>query len=614
MMASLKESLAGPGYVILNAIRVINIVVFLDMVAAHVVMLVKINLLTPFFFFQAVSHAVAIGISIFLLVSELPFFRGYFDRHWPSLGEDSGFVSLAFAMLILGVGTLGDLNTPATSQEELGMTFWRIIISAGILALIVSVINVIANFAFADRDIGVSARHVRVYGAVAPHKVASRTGSQRSFQLSYKREETLPSYNSPSPVRRSSTASMPRIPIKISPPLHPMRMASNAGYAPSSKYSRDSSGQNIQSILLILGPIVLPRIINFIRYTRVALTQRPQPRPLPPGASRALNVLFLSTLVFLILSHPSNPYSPSPSIFSLTRSRINTPLDTIFARLARLREPYGVLTQADELLRSKLVSKEARRIYLRYGEKALTQCRFCKLDNATTFALFYYPLNSLVPHLLHMAVVGITTSATFAGREAARWRSRFTLAGLLLAALDTYVVFMYDPVKSGSEAVRASIEVPPPLFQRLAVVRPLALAIFDVVLAGFIYVTATNRWFFTPPSQADEVDRVVSASLASLTGASAKLHAASVTRNAVVRDKVLKDRDDAYWQTVVAMDGEGGSKVPSGVWEEEEVVRAMSRAMAGQGGVDLARLGVSAAEYVNGVTAGLERGRVQESS
>ncbi|KAL3480039.1 hypothetical protein BJX99DRAFT_254924 [Aspergillus californicus] len=358
-----------------------------------------------------------------------------------------------------------------------------------------------------------------------------------------------------------------------------------------------SSGA-IQSLALILAPIVLPRIINLVRYIRVAITQRPSPRPLPPAASRALNVLFCSVVVFLILSSPSNPFAPSPSVFSLTRSRINTPVDMIFTRLARLRDPYGVLTKADELLRAKLVSKEARKIYLRFGEKALTQCQFCKLDNVNSYALFYYPLNSMVPHLFHLAIVGIATSSTFAGREASMWRNRFTIASLFLAAVDTYIVFMYDPIKSGSAAVRDGVEVPSAVFQRMAILRPLVLAVFDVVLAGFIYVSATNRWFFTPPSQADEVDRIVAASLASLSGASSKLHATSVTRNAVVRDKVLKDRDDEYWRTVVAMGGEG---------EEEEVVRAMSRALAGQGGVDLARLAVNAAEYVNGVTGGLDK-------
>lgn len=63
MMVKLRESLAGPGYVILNAIRVINVIVFLDMIAACVVMLVKINMLNGFFFFQAVTHAVVALIS-----------------------------------------------------------------------------------------------------------------------------------------------------------------------------------------------------------------------------------------------------------------------------------------------------------------------------------------------------------------------------------------------------------------------------------------------------------------------------------------------------------------------------------------------------------------------
>jgi hypothetical protein len=62
-MASLKESLAGPGFVILNAIRVFNIIVFLDIIAASIVMIVKISLLSSFFFFQAVSHVMAAGIS-----------------------------------------------------------------------------------------------------------------------------------------------------------------------------------------------------------------------------------------------------------------------------------------------------------------------------------------------------------------------------------------------------------------------------------------------------------------------------------------------------------------------------------------------------------------------
>lgn len=85
-----------------------------------------------------------IMMTVILIISELPFFRGYFDHNWPLLGQDSGFITLALAMLILGVCILGDLNTEATSQESLGTSFWQIVLSAGILAMVMSAINLVA--------------------------------------------------------------------------------------------------------------------------------------------------------------------------------------------------------------------------------------------------------------------------------------------------------------------------------------------------------------------------------------------------------------------------------------------------------------------------------------
>ncbi|KAJ6094730.1 hypothetical protein N7467_002243 [Penicillium canescens] len=238
MMNRLRESLAGPGYVILNAIRVLNIIAFLDIIAASVVMLVKINMLNSFFFFEAVTHAVVAIVSIFLIISELPILRAYFDDHWPMFGQDAGFYTLAGIMMILGVSTLGNLNTKAMTQETIGMAFWRIIISAGVLAMVVSVLNVLASFLFSDYKAGVSARHVRAYGAVAPQKVMSRTSSHRTLHLSMKREETLPSYTRSNPVKRATQRFTGRFPLKISKPMNPTLVAEND--AASSKYSRDS--------------------------------------------------------------------------------------------------------------------------------------------------------------------------------------------------------------------------------------------------------------------------------------------------------------------------------------------------------------------------------------
>jgi hypothetical protein len=70
--------------------------------------------------------------------------QNYFDHHWPMFGQKSGFYSLAGIMMILGVSTLGNLNSKAMTQEVIGMPFWRIVTSAGILAMVVSVLNVLA--------------------------------------------------------------------------------------------------------------------------------------------------------------------------------------------------------------------------------------------------------------------------------------------------------------------------------------------------------------------------------------------------------------------------------------------------------------------------------------
>ncbi|KAJ5714971.1 uncharacterized protein N7483_012152 [Penicillium malachiteum] len=371
----------------------------------------------------------------------------------------------------------------------------------------------------------------------------------------------------------------------------------------------------IKSLLIFFGPILLPRLIGAYRAYRVSIATRPPLRPIPAGANQALNLLFGSIVLFLILSLPFNPHAPGPNVFTLTRSRLNTPTDVIFHRLSRLR-PDNLLTDADTLLQTKLTSLGARKVYLTFGADALTSCQFCSFDNLNTYFLYYLPSNILLPHLLHFLILGLATSAPFGGKESGHWRTKFTLAGLALAALDIWVVFSYDAVQSASPDVRAGKVPPTGLYIYMALLRPLAFTICDSVCAMIIYLSSTNRFFFKPPSPVEQLDQAVSAALAAATGANSKLHAANVARNAVVRDKGLKLRDDLYWQAVAAAESPNGgagdpSSGPGGavlnnIWEEEEVARAMSRAMAGQGGVDLAQLGMNANDFVRGVTEGLD--------
>lgn len=162
MLNKLRSSLAGPGYVILNVIRAINIIVFLDTIAACAVILVKIKTTNGFFFFEAVTHAIVALISsksicnfwfakkrtdpytVALILSELPILRSYVTRNLPTFGDEAGFISLAVVMMIIGVSTLGNLNASSMSQKELGSTFWRIVLSAGILGMVMSLVNLVA--------------------------------------------------------------------------------------------------------------------------------------------------------------------------------------------------------------------------------------------------------------------------------------------------------------------------------------------------------------------------------------------------------------------------------------------------------------------------------------
>lgn len=81
---------------------------------------------------------------MFLFISELSLFKTYFANNWPLLSPQSGFVFLGMAMVVLGLNILANLNKEATSQENLGLPLWRIVIASGCLSMIVGASNIVA--------------------------------------------------------------------------------------------------------------------------------------------------------------------------------------------------------------------------------------------------------------------------------------------------------------------------------------------------------------------------------------------------------------------------------------------------------------------------------------
>ncbi|KAL9604960.1 MAG: hypothetical protein Q9219_000148 [cf. Caloplaca sp. 3 TL-2023] len=202
-MPFFKKPLAGPGYIVLNIIRAMNIISLLAVVIASFSMLVKTFIVSKFFFFDAVSHVVTAFLSMFLILTETSLFRSYFARNWPLLSPTHGFLTLGILMIILGVSVLGNLNKEATSQASLGTSYWRIVIASGILVLILGVANIFASYIFRQKKLGVTARQVRAYGAVASQKlplpVTSSSGSPSLYRVDTKhrpmqlaRSDTVP--------------------------------------------------------------------------------------------------------------------------------------------------------------------------------------------------------------------------------------------------------------------------------------------------------------------------------------------------------------------------------------------------------------------------------------
>ncbi|KAJ4331878.1 hypothetical protein N0V87_008815 [Didymella glomerata] len=161
------EHLAGPGFIILNVQRGLNIIALASVVASSIVMLVKTFIVSKFFFFDATSHVITAVVGIFLIVSECSLFRRFFARNWPLLSPAHGFVTLGCAMMVLGLNMLGNMNKEATSQKTLSLPFWRLLVASGILAIVIGFFNVVASYIFCDRARGITARSVRSRGAIA---------------------------------------------------------------------------------------------------------------------------------------------------------------------------------------------------------------------------------------------------------------------------------------------------------------------------------------------------------------------------------------------------------------------------------------------------------------
>jgi hypothetical protein len=298
------------------------------------------------------------------------------------------------------------------------------------------------------------------------------------------------------------------------------------------------------------------------------------------------------------------------NIFLLTNSRLASPTDVLFNRLATLRQGQA-LTALDEQLRERLSSNTMRKLYLRFGPTTIVDCPFCIPSDPSTYLLYHFPRNVVQPHLLNFGILGLATSATIAGVDASTWRFYALAGALFIAAFDAWYTSTYDPV------IDANMPSPAGLFWVLAVLRPLTLSGYDALVAFVVYASATNRFLlFSGPTRDSKIvqqqiaDQINKSGMAMSTAAT-KMRATNLARNAVVRNTDLRQSEDHYWRRIA--EHEGPQDLRSGVFEDDEVQAALARAY-GSGSVQVDKIRKEADAFVRGVTQSLLEKPVPASS
>ncbi|KAL3962278.1 hypothetical protein ACCO45_003801 [Purpureocillium lilacinum] len=308
---------------------------------------------------------------------------------------------------------------------------------------------------------------------------------------------------------------------------------------------------SIRSLLLFFGPVLLPKAISWYRSVRDASRAADLPlRPVPPNARLAVALLLGLAAAFLVKALPV--FAPE-NLFAATQSRLQIPVDVLFARVGaalRSRDPSAPasLTPTDEALRARFVNLESRLLYLQFGPEVLADCPFCAADEPRTGAT--------------LAVV----------------------AASVVAALDVYLVSSYN-YQANARALRLS-EVDF-FFWRTRAARLVTLAGLDAMLAGLLYLSATNRAFAQLPSPAERVDNAARA----VAAAKSRMSAVGIIKNTALRDEDLRARSHAYWTHEV--------RLMRDVMEEREVIEGVNDALTNR--IDIQAISRDADMYAHSV-------------
>ena len=184
-------SLKG-GFYFLNFFRAVNVAALFCNMAGTWAMIVMTGMTNNFYFFDAASHFAFFCVNLFVVLSEMQFWRlkALFNQNWPVFGEHHGFTWLGFILVAFGCHMLGNLNKPQFAEKTLGNRIWGLVFAAGVLSLIAGCLSIIGSYVWQDRKAGITARMVRADGEMAGratndptyYSASTRSDSTRQYK------------------------------------------------------------------------------------------------------------------------------------------------------------------------------------------------------------------------------------------------------------------------------------------------------------------------------------------------------------------------------------------------------------------------------------------------
>jgi hypothetical protein len=337
---------------------------------------------------------------------------------------------------------------------------------------------------------------------------------------------------------------------------------------------------SIKNLAIFVAPVVIPKAYGYYQSWRHG---PPTPvlaiQPIPPRVRWVLALLATCCLAFLAQTLPA--LAPE-NIFARVPGGVHLSLDSLFQRIAKLR-PGGILLPSDELLRGKIVSRESRQLYLKYGPDVVAECPFCTVENPTDY-LYYAVPSILIPHVANLVAIAIATSPSLSGKYGNRWRASATVVAFLICVVELYYVVTFNHVTNAANK-RSEITF---FFWTERLCRLIALATLDGALAWVIFLSSTNRAFVQMPSSAERVETVYR----SLASVKSKLNAVTIVKNTSARDADLRARSQDYWsQEVRLMDD---------VMEDKEVLEGVNDALSNR--IDIDAITKDAASYAETIS------------